>query len=132
MNQHQSKLSPLVRNIAQRESDKFLEEVSGVIAVVVATIDGFDIASSIRGDINPGRVAATASSIAAIGAVVAQDSVLGNPTSVMINTDNGFSQVFSVPRKDIPLVINIIANSTGILAQTAYRGVRFAELLKSA
>jgi predicted regulator of Ras-like GTPase activity (Roadblock/LC7/MglB family) len=132
MTQHQSTLSPLVLHLAQREAQAFLDEVDGVTAVVVASIDGFDIASAIRGDIDPSRVAAIASSIAAIGSVVAQEAALGNPTSVMINTDNGFAQVFSVHRADMPLVINVIADARGVLAQVAYRGVRFAKALRDA
>ncbi len=100
--------------------------------MVVASIDGFDIASAIRGDIDPSRVAAIASSISAISGVVAQEAALGNPTSVMINTDKGFAQVFSVHRADAQLVINVIADASGILAQVAYRGVRFAKSLQDA
>ena len=79
MTHHQSTLSPLVLNIARREARAFLDEVSGVTAVVVASIDGFDIASAIRGDIDPSRVAAIASSISAISGVVAQEAALGIP-----------------------------------------------------
>lgn len=50
----------------------------------------------------------------------------------MINTDKGFAQVFSVHRADAQLVINVIADASGILAQVAYRGVRFAKSLQDA
>ena len=52
-----------VRKAAQDEARRMLEEVSGVMAVVVATTDGFDIASAVTRDIDPVRVAALASSI---------------------------------------------------------------------
>lgn len=130
MSQEINTISPLLINIAKREAHILLDEVKGVVAVVVASIDGFDIASAIQGNMDPSRIAATASSIAAIGAVVAQEADLGKPTNIMINTENGFVQVFSVRRKDIQLVINIISDSTGVLALVAYRGARFAQLLQ--
>lgn len=66
-------LAPSAKVIATREAEKMLSEVDGVTAVVIATLDGFDVASAMRhGD--PARVAAMASSISAISSVVSQEA----------------------------------------------------------
>ena len=88
-----------VRVLAAKQAAAFLEDISGMNAVVVATEDGFDIASAMKtGD--AARIAALASSISAISAVVSQEASLGADKCVTIDTHDGFAVVYSAPRKD--------------------------------
>ena len=124
-------LAPSAKVIASREAEKMLSEVDGVTAVVIATLDGFDVASAMRhGD--PARVAAMASSISAISSVVSQEASLGRNKSMTIDTESGFAVVFSVHRPDADLVINVIADGSAILGQVAYRTAQFARTLAEA
>ena len=124
-------LAPSAKVIASREAEKMLSEVDGVTAVVIATLDGFDVASAMRhGD--PARVAAMASSISAISSVVSQEASLGRNKSVTIDTESGFAVVFSVHRPAADLVINVIADGSAILGQVAYRTAQFARTLAEA
>ncbi|AVO34129.1 roadblock/LC7 domain-containing protein [Ottowia oryzae] len=124
-------LAPSAKVIASREAENMLSEVDGVTAVVIATLDGFDVASAMRhGD--PARVAAMASSISAISSVVSQEASLGRNKSVTIDTESGFAVVFSVHRPDADLVINVIADGSAILGQVAYRTAQFAKTLAEA
>ena len=124
-------LAPSAKVIASLEAEKMLSEVDGVTAVVIATLDGFDVASAMRhGD--PARVAAMASSISAISSVVSQEASLGRNKSVTIDTESGFAVVFSVHRPDADLVINVIADGSAILGQVAYRTAQFAKTLAEA
>ena len=125
------KLAPTAKVIAQRESQSSLDEVNGVTAVVVATVDGFDIASAMRAG-DAARVAAMASSISAISAVVSQEASLGRNKSVTIDTDSGFALVYSVHRSDAELVINVIADGNAILGQVSYRVAQFSKTLAEA
>lgn len=125
------KLSPTAKVIAQREAQSFLEEVNGVTAVVIATVDGFDVASAMRAG-DAARVAAMASSISAISSVVSQEASLGRNKSVTIDTESGFAMVYSVHRDDAELVINVIADGNAILGQVAYRIAQFARTLADA
>ena len=124
-------LAPSAKVIASREAEKMLSEVDGVTAVVIATLDGFDVASAMRhGD--PARVAAMASSISAISSVVSQEASLGRNKSVTIDTESGFAVVFSVHRPDADLVINVIAYGSAILGQVAHRTAQCAKTLAEA
>ena len=125
------KLSPTAKVIAAREAETLLREVSGVTAVVIATVDGFDIASAMHAG-DAARVAAMASSISAISSVVSQEAGLGRNKSVTIDTEDGFALVHSVHRDDAELVINVIADGSAVLGQVAYRVARFAQLLAEA
>ena len=126
------RLSGLARALAQREAEQFIHDVDGVTAVVVATIDGFDVVSVMRNEVEAARIAAMASSISAISAVVSQEAGLGRSKSVTIDTDSGFAMVYSVARDDAELVINIIANGNAMLGQVAYRAAEFARNLRDA
>ena len=128
---HKLKLAPAVKNLAKRESQSALDEVDGLSAVVVATIDGFDVASAMRTG-EAARVAAMASSISAFSQVVSQEASLGRNKSVTIDTDDGFAIVYSVHRKDDALVVIAIAKGGAILAQVNYRLASLARTLEEA
>ena len=121
-----------VRSLAHGEAQKMLNELNGVTAVVIATVDGFDVASALTGDADAARIAAMASSIFAISTVVSQEAALGRNKSVTIDTESGFAVVYSVHRSDAELVINVIADSRAILAQITYRTAQLARLLTQA
>ena len=124
-------LAPSATSIAQREAQDLLDQVEGVNTVVVATVDGFDVASALRAG-EAARVAAMASSIAAISAVVSQEASLGRNKSVTIDTEAGFAVVHSVYREDAELVIIAIAHGGALLGQVNYRVAQFARTLASA
>jgi len=114
---------------AQREVRKLVEELTGVTAAVVATADGFDVASACVSDAEPARVAAMGSSIVAIGDVVSQEARLGRRESVMVFSDSGFAVFHSVHRRDTDLVINVLARDSAVPAMVAYRAAQLARTL---
>ena len=125
-------LPEAVKALARSEAQKVLNELTGVTAVVVATEDGFDVASVVSANLDAGRMAAMASSISAISTVVSQEAGLGRNRSVTIDTESGFAMVYSVHRSDAALVINVIADSRAILAQVNYRTSQMARSLGQA
>jgi predicted regulator of Ras-like GTPase activity (Roadblock/LC7/MglB family) len=108
---------------------RLVDELTGVTAAVVATSDGFDVASACVSDADPARVAAMGSSIVAIGDVVSQEARLGRRESVMVLTDSGFAVFHSVHRRDTDLVINVLARDSAVPAMVAYRAAQLARTL---
>ncbi|QDL55534.1 roadblock/LC7 domain-containing protein [Rhodoferax aquaticus] len=120
-----------IRNFCEQEAKKILAEITGTLGVVVSTVDGFEVAYAHHGDLVPERIAAMASSISAIGSVVARESFLDDPSDITIYSGNGFVQVFLVNHSDENLlIVNIISDSTAIMAQVNHRGKRFAKALR--
>lgn len=117
---------------AQREVQRLIVELDGVTAAVIATIDGFNVASAVMGNADPVRIAAMASSIVAISSVVSEEARLGDHKSVIVQTDSGFAVFCSVPRRDVELVINVLARDTAVLALVAYRAAQLAKTLSDA
>ena len=121
-----------LQRLAQQQAEDMLRNLSGVVAVIVSSIDGFDVASAVTRGVEPARIAAMASSIAAIGAVVSQEARLGRTRSVTISTDDGFAVVSTARRSDIELVVNVIADSNAVLAQVAWRSNECVKALQAA
>ena len=118
--------------LALQQAQRLLFDVAGLTAVVVATADGFDVASAVQSQIEPSRIAAMASSISAISEVVSQEARLGRGKCVTIDTEAGFAVLHAVHRADVPLVINVIANEDAILGQVTYRAAQLARTLAAA
>jgi len=105
---------------ARSECSKLLDEQMGVIGVVISSEDGFDIASAVTGNLDPSKIAAMASSISAIGIVVSQEASLGASKSITVNTEDGFVYIINIELARKPCALNVIANSSAILAQIIY------------
>jgi predicted regulator of Ras-like GTPase activity (Roadblock/LC7/MglB family) len=113
-------LPDAVRSVAQAEVQRVVAELSGVLAAVVATADGFDAASCVRAGLDPQRIAALASSIAAIGDVVSREAGLGHSTGITVSTESGFAIARGIRRQDGDLVLFVIGGADAVLAQVNY------------
>jgi len=116
---------------ATDECNKFLGEQHGILAVVVASVDGFDVASAVSRALDPSRIAAMASSIAAIGSVVTQEVHLGASKSVTVNTEDGFVYICYLELAGSSYVINVVADKSAILAQVIYHCNEITKRLKN-
>ncbi|RUR71236.1 hypothetical protein EJP67_29750 [Variovorax guangxiensis] len=116
----------------RREVQKLFDELNGVTAVVVTTIDGYDVASATRGFVDPSRVAAMSSSIAAIGQVVSQEAQIGPNRTMMIVTELGLAVFHRVHRADGELIISVLAREDAVLALVAHRTSQLAKMLTDA
>lgn len=130
--QTQNHLSALSSNLAARKAQEALDAGIGINAVVLATIDGFAVTSSMKANADASRIAALASSIASIGSVATQEAGLGRCTNLTLNTDQGFAVVRHLVVEGVELVLIMIADGSGLLAQVLYQANQFAkELVRS-
>lgn len=121
-----------VTAVAQEHANAIVSQLGDITAVVIATVDGFDLASSHRREIDAARIAALASSISAIGEVVSAEARLGSARCTTIETDGGFAVTHRVRRPDVALVINVLAGPDAVLAQVKYRAASAALALEQA
>ena len=70
---------------AQTSIDELFEKLVGVQALVVASIDGFAVASKSIVEVDANKIAAMASSFSSLGVVVAQESLLGADSNLKCN-----------------------------------------------
>ena len=118
----------LVRS-SDAEAVRLMAEVTGALAVIISSVDGFEVAARAS---NPGqiaRMAAMASSMSAIGAVVGLETQLGNHRGISIDVDHGFVVMVEVRHAQSPLILTIVTSRTGLLGQVLYRANQSAAKL---
>lgn len=112
--------SPHLIRHANRALDGLMAQVDGATAAVIATIDGFDVASRVRSSDGAARLAAMASSISAICSVVCDESQVGAYQSISIESGGGYVVMVQIAHPDGPLILNLVASKKAVLAQMAY------------
>lgn len=86
-------LDPALAAQARHITEHLLRQITdSVAAVVLASEDGFDLAHAQApgARVDPARVAAMTSSIAAIGDVVGRETGLGRSECLIVETEGGF------------------------------------------
>jgi uncharacterized protein len=103
-------LTEVEQQLCARALRELIQANSGVEYALLASADGFEVASVSRGRmLNSARVAAMASSIFAVGTAMASELELGACRNLVIDTDQGFLTLFTVPCVRAPLVLWTVA-----------------------
>ena len=105
---------------AQNAIDLLFNKLSGVNALLVASVDGFPIAYRAIIDVDANKVAAMASSFSALGVVVADESHIGSKKVVTLEAEDGYVILLDISHIDFPMVLSITASKNTVLAQTLY------------
>ncbi len=92
----------------------------GVIAVVISTTDGFDVAARVESTAKVSNLAALGSSIAAIASAVTEESRVGGVESLAIGAADGHVLVVGVAHPQHPLTVNVVAQKSAVLGQVLY------------
>jgi len=121
-----------LRAAAQAQAEALLREVSGMRAVLAATADGFELAAALAAAVDTARLAALASSIAAIGEVVSAEAGMGDSRTVIVETAGGLVLVQRVPRSDVPCVLTALAGPDALLGQVKFQLATAASALARA
>ena len=112
-------IDDMQRQRAQEVAEGLLREIHGARSVLVATADGFDLASAGQAD-TASRLAAMTSSIAAIGEVVSQETSLGRPSCLVVDAENGFLLVRATSDAGVPLVLNVLTSRVALLGMAMH------------
>ena len=105
---------------AQNAIDLLFNKLSGVNALLVASVDGFPIAYRAIIDVDANKVAAMASSFSALGVVVADESHIGSKKVVTLEAEDGYVILLDISHIDFPMALSITASKNTVLAQTLY------------
>lgn len=113
-------LSPQLTARAEKALETLMDQVRGAVSAVVSTADGFDVASRADDAAQGSRLAAMASSIAAICSVVGEESNIGEHQSISIESEKGYVVMVHVTHPANPMILNLVADKSAVLAQMIY------------
>jgi uncharacterized protein len=105
---------------ADAATARLMTEVTGSLAVIVSSIDGFEVSARAIDPEQISRMAAIASSMSALGSVVGRETLLGNHRGISIEIDHGFVVMVEVMHPETPLILTIVASRKGLLGQLLY------------
>jgi predicted regulator of Ras-like GTPase activity (Roadblock/LC7/MglB family) len=117
---------------AQAAVDTVMSQVRGARAIVVSTEDGFEVASRIENTAEISRLSALASSMAALGAIVGDESRLGACAKVVIEALDGHVVMVQAHRADVSLVLSVVAGRDAIMGQILYFAAQATKKLEAA
>lgn len=104
-----------------REVDHIVNEGKGIVSVIVATADGIKVSGrSTQSGFDEAKLAAIASSIGAIGAVVGDEANLGSCHSVIVQAQRGYALIVEIQHPRVPMIMSVVADSTAVLGQVSY------------
>lgn len=113
-------LPPHLISLAEKALETLMGQVRGAVSAVVSTADGFDVASRAEDSAQGSRLAAMASSIAAICTVVGEESNIGEHQSISIESEKGYVVMVHVTHPSNPMILSFVANKSAVLAQMIY------------
>jgi uncharacterized protein len=125
-------VDPKIQAAAQDAVDSVMREVRGAKASVVSTEDGFEVASRIENTAEIARLSALASSMAALGAIVGDESRLGACSKVVIEAVDGHVVMVQAQRADVTLVLSVVAGRDAIMGQILYFAAQATRALEAA
>ena len=110
----------------------FMSQTSGVTAVLVATTDGFEVASVLHKTLSAEKMAAMTSSILALGEAVLFEAELNDCKNVVIEAGDGLIVMLSVGDARCELLLSVIADKNAMLGQVLWAARRCCEQIRSA
>lgn len=116
--------------IVEEHCKNLLQETSGVFTVVLATADGFDIASASIRETDPAKIAAMSSSMMSICSAAADETHLGSTNGMTITSDKGLLYSTHIEINGLNYILCVIADSSVIQAQVIYRCNDLSKRLK--
>lgn len=116
---------------AKAVAASLMSDIKGLRGVVVSTEDGFELAACIENTAQVSRLAAMASSLAALGALAGEESNLGSCDSLVMQASQGYLAIVQVQRADVCLILSIVAGPDAVLGQVLYQARKAVGTLKA-
>ena len=125
-------IDPRLKATAEAVIQKLMDDVRGLKAVVISTEDGFEIAARVENTAQISRLAAMASSLAALGAIAGEESQLGNCDNIMIGAAQGSLIMMQAKHSTMALIISMVAGKDAVIGQVLYASRRASQKLETA
>ena len=111
---------------ALRIVQALLVDLDGAAAILVASTDGFELAHGGRLRSDPARLAAMASSLAALGDTASRETGIGPPRCLVIESNDGRLVVRGMQLRGKPVIV-VVLTSHDLLIGRVWNSLAAAE-----
>jgi len=116
--------SPLFQKLAKRCLEELATSVDGIQSVLLASADGFEIASYIQqSSLNGGKTSAVSTSILSLIQSFTSEIHLSECKSLVLDAENGKAIITEIPHDASPKVLVVIASEQALLGHVLH-GIR--------
>lgn len=113
--------SSLFVKLAKRCVDELSSSVAGVNSVMLASGDGFEVASVTNQEhFDNGKVAAVSSSLLSMVHAFTSEIKLNDCQSFILDASNGKAIIAHVPCSNYPMVLMVLTNDKALLGQVLH------------
>lgn len=113
-------IDPQLSARAQAAATQLMSDVKGIKAVVIATEDGYEVASQATSLAQTSRLSAMASSFSALGALVGEESSLGECNNVIVDASEGLIVILQVRHPSLNLTMCVVTGRDSVIGQVLY------------
>lgn len=118
--------------ICEEALRKLMSDVPSITAAVVATADGFEVASAqAEGRMSATRLSALASSLLALGQAALRELSMAGSGSVLIENTMGKIMLVDVRREHLPVVLCVVADEMAMTGKVLWAAKQCAATLGS-
>lgn len=118
-----------LRQRSEYALDALMNSLPGLSAGVIATTDGFEVATREREGADVAKLSAMASSLSALGTMICQESEMGQYQNVTIETDAGYILILDIDHPHHPMIINLVVKKNEMLGRVLYLAKRTVDAL---
>ncbi len=101
--------------LAQQHIDSLCADTDGIVFVSLASVDGFELATTATTQASASRLAAMGSSLRALSEALTAETGIAPCRDVFIEGDNGRLLFMSVAHHQYPMVLMVQARTTALL-----------------
>ena len=112
------KVNPDWIPVCEQALNALVERTPDILAAVVTTGDGFDVASYVPNDkMSPKKLSAMTSSMLGLAEALVSEALLGRSQDVIIEAEKGQVLLLSVPNVRGGLLLNVIASQKVLIGE---------------
>jgi predicted regulator of Ras-like GTPase activity (Roadblock/LC7/MglB family) len=115
-----------IRRVCGEELEALVSQTLGIASAAIASGDGFEVASVLRGGVAGDKLAAMASSLLALSEAVVQELRMHACRNVIIETDVGAVVTLRIPVARRELLLSVLSSDAASLGSTLFAARRSA------
>jgi uncharacterized protein len=115
--------------VCQRHIDRLVEAHAQIDGALVSTVDGFEMASRVNGEVSAARLAAMTSSFLALAEAISEESAVGTCRDLVIDAKSGRVLLMEISRGTQKFVLTVLCDNSETLGQVLWAARSCRELI---
>lgn len=104
-------------SLSKEVLSELVHATNGIDGVLLASVDGFEVASIFQKDYDGGKLSAVGSSILALVQALTNEAQLTGCRSVILDAENGKIMISAVPNANQPMILIVVTRQQVLLGQ---------------